>query len=239
MRAFADDKGMSRLRNPELTLVRQPLPVSISDGGVVPVLLFGAIFAACGARAGLPIATATIVGAFGGTLSLLAHELGHVRAAQKVGGLRPIGVSLIWLGAVTRIEGTYVTGRDQARVAVAGPVASFKLALLTLPVFALPVPMSIKEFVLGLGVLNLALGALNLIPVYPLDGYKLSIGLMWSLLGSETAAQRLFRRVMLPWIVVELVGTAVLLVERPALGATALALGGTLFAQKVYARRRA
>jgi hypothetical protein len=45
--------------------------------------------------------------------------------------------------------------------------------------------------------------------------------------------------VTLPWIAVELAGTAVLLVERPALGATACALGASLFAQKVYARRRA
>jgi Zn-dependent protease len=213
--------------------------VTVDEGGVAPLLLFAALFAACGARAGLPIVTATIVGAVGGTLSLVAHELGHVRAAQKVDGLRPVGVSLIWLGAVTRIEGAYANGRDQARVALAGPVASFKVALLTLPVLALPVPLSLKEIVLALGVLNVALGALNLIPVYPLDGYKLSIGLLWSLLGSEPAAQRLFRRVLLPWIVVELAGTAVLLVERPALGATALALGASLFAQKAYARRRA
>jgi Zn-dependent protease len=106
-------------------------------------------------------------------------------------------------------------------------------------VLVLPIPVGLKEIVLGLGVLNLALGVLNLIPVYPLDGYKLSIGLLWSMLGSEAAAQRLFRRVMFPWVAVELVGTVVLLVERPALGATALALAGTLFAQKVYARRRA
>ena len=101
-----DEHDMSRLRNPDLVLWRSPVPVTIGDGGIAPLLVFAALFAGCAARTGAPVATATVIGAIGGTASLVVHELGHVRAAQKVGSLRPIGVSLIWLGAVTRLDGT-------------------------------------------------------------------------------------------------------------------------------------
>src|SRR6266849_7957635 len=116
---------MSSLRNPGVVLLQHPIPVTIGRGGLAPVIALGALFAGIGARGGLPIATAAVVGALGGTASLVAHELGHVRAARKLVGLRPISVSLIWLGAATRLEGAYASGRDQARVAIAGPRVSF------------------------------------------------------------------------------------------------------------------
>src|SRR4051794_10065360 len=132
---------MSRLRNPGYVLLQHPVPVTIGQGGLAPILILGALFAAVSARAGLPIATATVLGMVGGTASLVAHELGHVRAARKLSGLRPVGVSLIWLGAATRLEGAYASGRDQARVAIAGPRASFGIALALLSFLFLPLPV--------------------------------------------------------------------------------------------------
>src|SRR5439155_14925505 len=105
------------------------VPVTVGPGGFFPVLVLAALFGFISSRAGLPVVMATIAGAIGGTASLLAHELGHVRAARKVTGLRPISVSLIWLGAVTRLEGAYPSGRDPARIAMRGPTAAFGIAL--------------------------------------------------------------------------------------------------------------
>src|SRR5438270_12811670 len=119
---------MSRLRNPGLVLFPYPIPVTIGQGGLAPIVALGGLFALIGVRGGLPVATATILGAVGGTASLIAHELGHVRAARKLTTLRPTGVSLIWLGAATRLEGAYASGREQAKVAIAGPRVSFALA---------------------------------------------------------------------------------------------------------------
>ncbi len=230
---------MSRLRNPGLVLFQHPIPVTIGQGGLVPVLALGALFAGIGARGGLPIATAAVIGAIGGTASLVAHELGHVRAARKLSGLRPISVSLIWLGAATRLEGAYASGRDQARVAIAGPRVSFAVALSMIPVLFLPIPVGLKDIVVTLAALNVAIGVLSLIPASPLDGYKLIVGLLWSALGSEASARRLIRRLALGWVAVELVGTGVLFVEKPLLGAMVVVIGASLFGQKLFARRTA
>src|SRR5207253_5785949 len=113
-----------------------------------------------------------VVGALGGTTSLLIHELGHVRAARRVSGLCPVSVSLIWLGAATRLEGAYASGRDQARVAIAGPATSFGLALMLSPALFTPSPKTAKGLLLTLVLLNVAIGLLSLIPANPLDGYK-------------------------------------------------------------------
>jgi Zn-dependent protease len=229
---------MLRLQNPELVLLRHPVPVTIGPGGLAPVLMLGALFAAIGACAGFPVATAALLGAVGGSASLIAHELGHVRAARKLRGLRPVGVSLIWLGAATRLEGVYASGRDQTRVAIAGPRMSFVVAVSLVPLLYLPIPIGLKDIVLTLAALNVAIGVLSLIPASPMDGYKLFVGLLWSAFGSEAAARRLIRRIALTGAAVELVGAAFLLLEKPLLGTMVVAMGASLFGQKLFAARR-
>src|SRR6187200_1572184 len=98
----------------------QPL-VTIGRGGFAPIALLAALFGLYGIRTGIPVTLAACLGALGGTASLLVHELGHVQAARRLPGIRTASVSLIWFGAATRLEGTYATGRDQAKVAIAGP----------------------------------------------------------------------------------------------------------------------
>src|SRR5712691_7781069 len=205
---------MARLRTPEVVLFQHPIPVSIGQGGLAPIIALGGLFAWIAALGGLPIATAAVIGAIGGTASLVAHELGHVRAARKLGGPRPVGVSLIWFGAATRLDGAYASGRDQAKVAIAGPRVSFGVALSMIPLFFLPIPVGLKDILVTLAALNVAIAVLSLIPANPLDGYKLIVGLLWSALGSEAAARRLIRRLAIGWIVVEVAATGVLLVER-------------------------
>jgi Zn-dependent protease len=229
---------MAWLWNPRLVLLRRPVPVTIGRGGFVPILVLAALFAEVGARAGLPIWTAAVVGAVGGTASLITHELGHVRAALRLAGPRPVGVSLIWLGAATRLEGAYTSGGDQTRVAAAGPRASFAIAISLVPMLVLPLPFGVKGLVFALVALNGAIGVLSLIPVKPLDGYKLIVGLLWSALGSQTAAQRVVRRLAFSWAAVEIVGTGVLLVEKPLLGAAVVTMAASLFAQRFFVRAR-
>jgi Zn-dependent protease len=228
---------MSRLRNPGLVLLQGPIPVTVGPGGLAPIFALGLLFAGIGVRGGLPVATATIFGAVGGTASLIAHELGHARAARKLVGLRPTGISLIWLGAATRLEGKYASGRDQAKVAIAGPRVSFAVALSLIPVLFLPIPVGLKDILVTLAALNVAIGVLSLIPASPLDGYKLIVGLLWSALGSEARARSFIRRLAMSWVAVEVAGTAVLLWEKPLLGTMVVAIGASLFGQKLFAHR--
>jgi Zn-dependent protease len=203
----------------------------------MPVFVLGALFAVVGAEVGLSIPAAAVMGAVGGTASLIAHEFGHVSAARRLHGVRPLGVSLIWLGAATRLDGAYVSGRDQAKVAIAGPRTSFVLALSLLAVLFLPIPVGLRGLVLLLALLNVAIAALSLIPASPLDGYKLIVGLLWSRLGSEGAARRLIRRLALTWAAIEFVGTCILLIERPLIGLLVIVIAASLIGQRLLTRR--
>ncbi len=216
------------------TARRRTMPVTIGPGGLAPVVVLAGIFGAFGAWVGIPVAMAALVGGIGGTASLLVHELGHVRAARRSEGIRSAAVSLIWLGAATRLEGRYESGREQARVAIAGPRASFAFAAALLAAVFLPVPFAVKELVLVLVCFNVAIGVLNL-PAYPLDGHKLVVGLLWCATGSERKARRIIRRIGLGWAVVELPSAAFLLVQRPHLGLAVVLMAASFFAQKRFA----
>jgi Zn-dependent protease len=205
----------------------------------MPPLVLGAMFALVGFKVGLPIALAGCMGALAGTASLIVHELGHIRAARGMNGVRPVGISLVWLGAGARFEGAYRSGRDQLRVAVAGPLASMCAALSLLPVMFLPIPSSARKLLLVVVLLNVALALVNLVPAGPLDGYRIVVALLWSALGSEAAARNLIRRLAKAWIAAELTGTAVILVERPMLGMFMLVAGASLVAQRLVVRSHA
>jgi Zn-dependent protease len=160
-----------------------------------------------------------------------------VRAARRIRGLEPTDVSLIWLGAATRMEGAYSSGRDQIRVAIAGPAASLWLALLFGAVAVTPLPPSLRDGLLMLVFLNLAIAFLNLIPVSPLDGHKVILGLTWGIVGSERSARSLLRRLGSIWLAAELAGVCVLAATNPGLGSLLVVAGASLYGQKLFARR--
>ena len=214
-----------------------PVPVQLGPGGFAPALMLGGIFAEIGARAGFSIALAAVVGATCGTLSLVLHELGHARAASRLKGIKPVAVTLIWLGAGTKLEGAYQRGRDQVRVALAGPLMSFAIAFAIVPALFIPMATGLRDQLLMLIALNVGLAIVSLIPASPLDGYKVLVGLLWSAVGTEARARRLIRRATRSWLFVEIAGCAFLLVERPLLGMLAALMGMALVGQRVLVRR--
>lgn len=228
---------MRLFRNRRLVLVPGPVPVTVGPGGLAPGLALAGLFAEVSIRLGLPVAPAAVVGLIGGTASLVVHELGHAFAARTVTGVRPVGVSLIWLGAATRLEGTYERGLDQAKVAMAGPAASFVVAAAFSPFLFLPAPLGLRSALVMLAALNVGIGAVNLLPANPLDGYKALVGLLWSARGSEQAARRLIRRLAFTWAPFEVVGSGFLLVDRPVLGSLAVTMALSLVGQRLFVAR--
>jgi len=220
------------LRPSHSVVLRPAIPVRIGKSAFVPVVAFAALFTVFGRQLGLPFALSAVFGGVGGAVSLLFHELGHVRAASHVPSVKPTSVSFIWAGAATTFEGRYRSGRDQARVALGGPTASFTFAFALVAVCFLPSSLAVKEPLLLLALFNIALAALNLLPAYPLDGYKFVTGLLWTLTGSESKARRILRRIGIGWAMLEVPGALVLLVERPLFGGVVVTAGATLVAQK-------
>jgi Zn-dependent protease len=218
-------------------LVRWPVPIVLSFGALVPLGLFGLIFVAFSGTSKPSVLAATaLLGGVGGVVSLIVHELGHVSIARRLSGVRPKKVSVMSLGAAAHLEGSYRNGREQARIALGGPEASFAFALaLAVPMF-LPAPTGLKVGALGLALLNLGIGGLSLLPIHPLDGHKLLVGLVWWAVGSEERARRIIKRVGTGVLAVDLSFAVLLLAERPVIGVTVIAVAAVAYGQKRLVR---
>ena len=77
---------------------------------------------------------------------------------------------------------------------------------------------------LGLALLNIGIGGLSLLPVHPLDGHKLIVGLVWWAVGSEDRARRIIRRTGIALLAVDASSVALLLAAKPLIGVTVAAL---------------
>jgi Zn-dependent protease len=85
---------------------------------------------------------------------------------------------------------------------------------------------------LGLALLNLGIGGLSLLPIHPLDGHKVIVGLVWWAVGSEERARRIIKRVGTGVLVVDLAFAVLLLAERPVIGLTVIAVAAVAYGQK-------
>jgi Zn-dependent protease len=129
--------------------------------------------------------------------SVLVHELSHSLVAQAR-GMRVRDITLFIFGGVSNLGGQPRTARDEFLMAAAGPLTSFALAGLfwvaTQAVGGTPTlaalfgsPRAVRTMsppgaVLSyLAVVNLALGAFNLLPAFPLDGGRVFRSILWGL----------------------------------------------------------
>ncbi len=116
---------------------------------------------------------------------VLLHELGHSLAAKKL-GIRVIDITLWPLGGLARLGEIPEIPAVELRIALAGPAVNFAIVLMTtLFVFligGLDTLAELKSNVLRIRPTNLlewtflvnaAMGFLNLIPAFPLDGGRI------------------------------------------------------------------
>lgn len=139
------------------------------------------------------LAGAVIAGAF--FLSVLAHELGHGIVARRRGlDVGPITVFFFGGSASFQLESD--RPRDEAAVAIAGPIVSLGIGavLATVGVLARTsrdeTLQAVGLVALVLASLNLILGAANLVPAYPLDGGRLVRAVFWARTGDERRGAR-------------------------------------------------
>ncbi|AZI57908.1 site-2 protease family protein [Nakamurella antarctica] len=123
-------------------------------------------------------------------ISVLIHELGHCVAATRL-GVEVREVRLFILGGVSEIGRSLRTAREEALIAVAGPVVSVALAGIFFSILPLTTSYTIW-WLLALAVAwsNTIIAVFNLLPALPLDGGRVLRAGMWQRMGTKSAGTR-------------------------------------------------
>jgi Zn-dependent protease len=124
--------------------------------------------------------------------SILAHELSHSLVAIR-SGIKIPEITLFIFGGVSRLSEEADDPKTELKIALAGPLSSFALALLFLGVKLTLEEKQPSMFVAifdYLSWINVALGIFNLIPGFPLDGGRVLRALWWWKTGSLRQATK-------------------------------------------------
>ena len=111
-------------------------------------------------------------------LSVLVHELGHSLVARRL-GVPILGIDLHFFGGAAKMGRMPSSSREEILIAAAGPAVSFALALVGLLLLLLT---GFRGFVY-LALINLVLGAFNLLPALPMDGGRIFRALLARRMG--------------------------------------------------------
>jgi Zn-dependent protease len=108
--------------------------------------------------------------------TVVLHELSHAFAARAL-GVRVRDIVLHPLGGMTRLDWTAADPRKEALISSAGPAINLVLAAalwLVLRATGWDAGVPVVAWVLGpLLLVNVALGTLNLVPAFPMDGGRI------------------------------------------------------------------
>jgi Zn-dependent protease len=143
-----------------------------------------------GAAYALAGAVTAVVLLFG----VLLHELGHAIVARRF-AMHVDGITLSWMGGVTRIEGDAHSPGAELGIAGVGPLVSALFGGVLWLIRALVVSgggSHLAAAALGwLAVINVVLAVFNLLPAAPLDGGRVLHSLAWAATRDRWRATRI------------------------------------------------
>ena len=141
--------------------------------------------------------------------SVIVHELGHALVARRH-GIAVASITLSPLGGFALMSRESRTPREEVQVAIAGPLATVAILLVclglgialygptefaeaaTLTDTAAVTPVSLT--LAWLVTMNAVVLAFNLIPAFPLDGGRITRGIVWRLTGDRERGSRFAAR---------------------------------------------
>ena len=124
---------------------------------------------------------------------VLLHELGHAVIARRV-GLQVDGITLSWMGGVTRIEGDAHSPAAEFAIAGVGPMVSAAFGGLLWAARVLVEGAGGGRLAVSalawLAAINLVLAVFNLLPASPLDGGRVLHSVVWGITRDRWRATR-------------------------------------------------
>jgi Zn-dependent protease/CBS domain-containing protein len=133
-------------------------------------------------------------GMLGLVFSLVFHELSHALVARHY-GLPIKAITLFVFGGVAEMTEEPRSAKVEFWMAIAGPGASFALALAfhLLATFGMAqgLPVTVTGVLGYLAFINLLLGGFNLIPAFPMDGGRVLRAVLWYWRGDLRLATRI------------------------------------------------
>jgi Zn-dependent protease len=123
--------------------------------------------------------------------SIVLHETGHWLVARRA-GLPVTALSLSLVGGALALAAPPRTPGQEARIAVAGPLASLGAALACALVHVVLVEAGVDPLIAGVPAV---VALVNLVPGLPLDGGRLLRAALWRVSGDPAAATGVAHRV--------------------------------------------
>jgi Zn-dependent protease len=141
---------------------------------------------------GWPMLAYLAVGALVAVLffaSVLAHELSHALVARRF-GIEVRDITLFIFGGAATLEGDAKTPREEALIALAGPLCSVVLGAALVGGSLVIGQPHVGEILGWLGIINFSLALFNLIPAFPMDGGRVLRAVLWRFRGDQFEATR-------------------------------------------------
>ncbi|HEV2222319.1 MAG TPA: site-2 protease family protein [Candidatus Acidoferrales bacterium] len=125
--------------------------------------------------------------------SLILHELGHSVIALRY-KIPVVSITLFFFGGLARIARDPETALQEFNIAIAGPIVSFILGAVFLGIYAVAPSGPLQLAALYLSVINLILGAFNLLPGFPMDGGRVLRAIVWGITKNFDRATQIASR---------------------------------------------
>ncbi|CAN5846694.1 site-2 protease family protein [soil metagenome] len=129
-------------------------------------------------------------------VSVLLHELVHALVARRLGA-PATEITLLVFGGTPHLAREVHEPRQEALISLAGPLFSLFIGGLLLGGWWLTyqlagvVGLLVSSVAWWIGLSNLLLGGVNLLPAFPLDGLRLLRAVLWRMSGDFLRATRL------------------------------------------------